>query len=215
MSVFHEPTVNYPQIFLSDRNIMMIGGGTHTWNASNEWAFTEPIYMNWFAGRLRGTATYNKIEVTNSPITIGNDEVVYVDINPNAEGASLTPVVIAGTALTKADNRFVIAMVRNLYGSNNPLELRNGVIIPVGGSWSATGGGNITGYADNFSGTTWNVTHSLNTYDVSVTLYDTTVSPRKQVWPENIFIVDANNIQVTFSATVAGRCVVIKGNTGT
>lgn len=216
MSLYNAPIPNFPQIFLTDRNIIMSGGGTHTWVSSpstGTWTFNSAIYLNWFAGRLHGTGNYNTI--LPQSVVIPLDSVAYVTINPNASGAvpagQLTINVVAGTSLQKGDNLFVLAMHRDLGYGNNPVTLRNGVSIPNGGSWSATGGGTVTGFAGNYSGTSWAINHALNSTDVSVSIQDNS-SPRKLIHPENVFFVDANNASVTFSESVTGRAVIMKGN---
>ena len=51
--------------------------------------------------------------------------------------------------------------------------------------------------------------HDLGSIDVSVQIYDEAGSV---IFPDAIVIVDANNLQITFSSAQTGRCVVISGS---
>ena len=212
MSIIHENSLKYPEIFNSDRNIMMAGGGTHAWNSSYEWSFDGTIYLSWFAERLRGAADYNIIEVTQSPVTIPMNSVAYVTLNNTTNGASLTPTVVGGASLPRGDNIVVVASHKDVgIAPNNPLMLKNGTSIAVGAEYSATAGTPVTGYTNTYSGTTWTIVHGLGTVAVQVTLQDNAVPP-KQIFAEKIEFTDANTVTVTFGETTNGRAVVIKGN---
>ena len=214
MSVIHADVLKDPFVFNSDRNNWMSGGGLHTWNASYEWTFTTPIYINWLAGRStgsasrRGTANFNQINATT--VTLAVDTCAYVVLDPNTDGSLLTVVVTTGALLPQGDNVFVLAMHRDLgLTPLNPLLLRWGNSIPVGGSYDANVGFPTFGYANNYSGATWTISHSLNSTDCVVCLQDNS-TPTNQIWPANIEFTDVNTVTVTFSTSVTGRAVVIK-----
>jgi hypothetical protein len=63
-------------------------------------------------------------------------------------------------------------------------------------------GGGAAGYAASIgdgTNTTYNVTHSLNTTDVLVQVWDTGVTPRELVSPD-LYVVDVDTVRVTFSS---------------
>jgi hypothetical protein len=214
MAVIFPDVLKDPFIFNSDRNTWMSGGGTHTWSGTYNWAFTDPIYINWLAGRglsnatRRGTANYNVVAATTVNIPI--DSVAYVTLDPNTDGAALAVTVCAGTALPQGDNVFVLAMHRDLgLSPNNPLLMRWGNAIPVGGSYNATSGFPTFGYANNYAGATWTVNHLLNSTDCVVLCQDN-ASPRNQIFPQSVAFTNVNTITITFSTSVTGRAVVLK-----
>ena len=57
--------------------------------------------------------------------------------------------------------------------------------------------------------TTWNITHDLNTVDVTVVIYDTN---NQAIIPESITTTGANTVVVTFSTAQAGRAAVVTGS---
>lgn len=64
-------------------------------------------------------------------------------------------------------------------------------------------------YAETFSATTsWVATHSLNTTDVTVMVYDDS-SPRVALIPDDISITDADNVTVSFNIPQAGRVIIL------
>ena len=210
MSLLHENTPSYPQIFQSDRNIMLAGGGTHTWTSSGStgtWSWTGDIYLHWFAGRMHGAAKFNKIAAGSVAIPIGS--VAYVIIDPVVYAKVLTVVVADGASIAHSENMFVLAMHSDLGYGTNPLSLRNGVIIPSGGTWISSGGTSATGVSMAKSGTIWNCAHNLNSTLVFVSIYD---ASGYQVWPESIQIIDSNNIRITYSGSgITGTACIIKG----
>lgn len=219
MAVIFPDVLKDPFIFNSDRNTWMSGGGTHTWNSSYNWSFTDPMYINWLAGRglsnstRRGTANYNVVAATT--VNIPLDSVAYVTLDPNTDASALAVTVCAGTALPQGDNVLVLAMHRNLgYTPNNPLLMRWGNSIAVGGSYNATSGFPTIGYTNTLalSGTTWNVTHNLNSLAVLVMCYDAMTAPANIIWPQSIQVTGVNILVVTWSSppTATGRVVVIK-----
>jgi len=214
MSVIHADVLKDPFVFNSDRNNWMSGGALHTWNSSYEWTFTDPIYINWFAGRStgsasrRGTANFNQINATT--VTLPINTCAYVVLDPNTDGALLTVNVTTGILLPQGDNIFVLAMHRDLgLGALNPLLLRWGNSIPVGGSYNANAGFPTFGYANNYGGTVWTINHGLNSTDCVVCLQDA-ATPRNQIWPANIEFTSVNTITVTWSTATGGRAVVMK-----
>jgi len=69
----------------------------------------------------------------------------------------------------------------------------------------------ITSYAHYQSSAlaTWNINHALNSTAVSVTIYDTL---NRVVVPNDVTIINANNVTVTFGAPFQGKAVVLTGN---
>lgn len=212
MSLLHENTPSYPQIFQSDRNIMLSGGGTHTWTSTGStgtWKWSGDIYLNWFAGRLHGTAKFNKIAANTSGLAIPIGSVAYVVIDPNVYAKVLTVVVADGATIQHSENMFVLAMHSDLGYGANPLSLRNGIVIPSGGTWISSGGTTATGVSMAKSGTIWNCAHNLNSSLLSITVFD---SSNYQVFPESIQIIDDNNVRIIFSGSgITGRACIIKG----
>ena len=212
MGIVNEDSLKYPLIFNSDRNIFMSGGGTHTWNSSYEWEFTDNIYLNWFPGRLRGSASYNVIPSTESPVTIPLGSVAYVTLDNETDAASLTVSVIDGPSLPQGDNIWAVAIHRDIgLSPNNPVRLANGNTIKINGSWTATAGAPVNGFASAYTGTVWTVNHNLGTVDVIVNIVEDG-SPAKVVYPLTTEITNANTVTVRFNETVTGRAIVIKGN---
>jgi len=93
-----------------DRNIKMIGGGT--------WNFTAPDSLSWSANayiQVPGMADdRNRIDPTfgaQSPITIGVNQIAYVDINRTDPGiaSDLTVNVVDVDAFNQDNERIVIA----------------------------------------------------------------------------------------------------------
>jgi len=212
MAIIHDDHQIDALIYNSDRNIFMSGGGAISWNASYQMSFTNPIYLNWFANRIRGAANYNAIDITSSPITIPLDSVVYVTLDDNNDGAILTPVVVAGISLPRSNDIYVIASHRDIgYAPNNPLTLRSGQFIQIGTTWNSSFGAPTTMYAGNYVGQTWTVNHNLGTTDVVITLQDNS-SPRQIIYAEDIVFTNTNTVVVTYNELVTGRIIVIKGN---
>lgn len=66
----------------------------------------------------------------------------------------------------------------------------------------------VKGFAQTFTAQNpWVVTHNLGSTDVHVMCYDDN-SPRAWILPDDIFLTDANNIEVDFGRAQAGRVVV-------
>lgn len=59
-----------------------------------------------------------------------------------------------------------------------------------------------------FEGTTWSVNHNLDTLNPIAQAYD---EDGYQIIPQTVRIVDADNMQMTFPASVSGSAVVAKG----
>ena len=59
-----------------------------------------------------------------------------------------------------------------------------------------------------FDGSTWNIEHNLDTLNPIAQAYD---SQGYQIIPQTVRIVDADNMQMTFPASVSGSAVVAKG----
>lgn len=214
MSVINYDYLHDPFVFNADRNTWMSGGGTHTWNASFEWTFTDPLYINWLAGRStgnatrQGTADYNIINGTT--VVIPLDYCAYVTLDPNTDGAVLTVSVCAGASLPQGDNIYVVAIHRDIGLSPlNPLLLRWGNTVPVGQSYNQATGMPTIGFAADYSGSTWTVNHNLNSLDCLFLAKDNN-SPRKQIWPQEVEFTNVNTITVTFSSSVTGRAVCMK-----
>lgn len=56
--------------------------------------------------------------------------------------------------------------------------------------------------------TTWTVTHSLNTTNVSVQVFDAQGTPN-MLFPDSIIVTDANTVTVTFNVAQAGQVIVL------
>jgi len=54
--------------------------------------------------------------------------------------------------------------------------------------------------------TTWNVAHSKGSSRPTITIFDETNS---EVWPDQVNIIDANTIQVTFNTPISGRAITL------
>ena len=66
----------------------------------------------------------------------------------------------------------------------------------------------VRGYTNTYSAaTSWTITHSLNTENVSVDLYDNSGNPLK-LDADDIEITDADNVTVTWNSSQAGKAVV-------
>ena len=59
-----------------------------------------------------------------------------------------------------------------------------------------------------FEGTTWSINHNLDTLNPIAQAYD---ADGYQIIPQTVRIVDADNMQMTFPASVSGSAVVAKG----
>jgi len=218
MAIVNPDLLKDPFVFNSDRNNWMAGGGVHTWSAdagtTHTWSFTTPLFICWLAGRStgsashQGVATYNQVPAQSIPIPL--DSVVYVTLDAD-NNATLGITVCAGTALPQSDNIFVLCSHRNVVATPNlnPLMMRWGNSIGPGQSYNATSGFPTLGFAGNYSGVTWTVTHSLSSTDVLVECLDNG-TPRNVIWPQNIAITDANNVTITWSSSVTGRVIVMK-----
>jgi len=57
---------------------------------------------------------------------------------------------------------------------------------------------------------TWSIAHSLNTTPVQVQVFD---DQGRVLIPDEITVVDANNVSVTFGTAITGRAVVLTGHT--
>lgn len=55
----------------------------------------------------------------------------------------------------------------------------------------------------------WNVNHGLNTTSVQVQVFD---SAARVIIPDDVHIVDPNNVQITFNTLFAGKAVVLTGH---
>jgi len=220
MAIVHADLLKDPFVFNSDRNNWMVGGGVLTWSAgagpTHTWTWTQPIYINWLAGRStgaasnRGTATYNTIPANPVGIPIPINNVAYVTIDAENDGVALGITVCAGTALPQNDNIFVLCSHRDVgLGNQNPLQMRWGNSIATGQSYNASAGFPTLGYANNYTGATWTVNHALSSTDVFVQCLDNG-TPRNIIWPQNIAITDANNVTITWSSAVTGRAIIMK-----
>lgn len=79
--------------------------------------------------------------------------------------------------------------------------------ISVGSSGGSSSG--VTKFAASFSSTTNALfVHGLNTLDVLVQVYDNS-SPRRQLFPDEIIVVDANQVSVLFNTPQSGRVVIV------
>ena len=219
MAIVHSDLLKDPFVFNSDRNNWMSGGGIHTWSAgvgpTHTWSFTTPIYISWLAGRStgaashQGVATFNQIAASAGiPIPLNSIAYVTLDVNSNA---TVGVTVCAGSALPQGDNIFVLCSHRDvgLAANLNPLMMRWGNSIGPGQSYNATSGFPTLGFAGNYSGVTWTITHSLGSTDVLVECLDNG-TPRNIIWPQNIAITDLNNVTITWSSAVTGRVIVMK-----
>jgi len=213
MAIIHENSLSYPEVYNSDRNIFMSGGGKLAWSSSAIWSFDKPIYVNWLVGRLRGTANYNVIQTTQSPVSIPLNSVAYVIIDPNVDAASLNIVVCDGTVVPQnVDNLFVLAINRDIgEAPNNPLQVANGAFVKVGSSWNSIEGAPVTGFAANYSGVSWTIPHNLNSLDVMIELRDSSAIPN-QIFADRVEYIDANTLKAYFSDIMTGRALVVKGN---
>jgi hypothetical protein len=213
MAIIHENSLSYPETYNSDRNIFMSGGGKLQWSSTAIWSFDKPIYINWLAGRLRGSANFNIVQSTQSPVTIPLNSVAYVVMDQNTDGASLNVIVCSGSAVPQNnDNLFVLAIHRDIgEAPNNPLQLSNGAFVKVGSSWNSIEGAPITGFAGNFSGVTWTIPHNLNTLDVMIELRDNSTPPN-QIFANKVEYTDLNTLKAYFQDTITGRALIVKGN---
>jgi hypothetical protein len=178
------------------------------WNLAYQMSWSGPIFLSWFAERLWGSANYNIIQAAASPVTIPVDCVMYVMVDPDTDGQSLTPIVVNGASLPHGDNVFVIASHKDIgLTPNNPLTLRNGVSIPIGTYWAQTMGLTNGWWGGDFNAQIWNCTHNLASTDVDVVIQDAN-NPRSQIWPEKIEMIDVNNVRITFGEIVSGRALV-------
>jgi len=63
-------------------------------------------------------------------------------------------------------------------------------------------------HSETIGATTWNINHNMRTTVPLVQIYDENM---KYIMPDDITIVDGNNITVTFSSSAKGRCVIMHG----
>ena len=87
----------------------------------------------------------------------------------------------------------------------------SGIVVDIiGQTMTVTAGNTIPRcFAATFgAATTWTVTHSLNSSDVVVGVYDAS-TPRNLMIPDNIAITSANVVTITFNTNEAGRAVVV------
>lgn len=85
-------------------SLLWYGGGTISWNSgTSQMSFTAD-----FSIPIPGTGFTNAIQVASSPITIAENEVVYVDVDTGSS-AVLTPTVVNIGSFTNVANRFIIA----------------------------------------------------------------------------------------------------------
>jgi hypothetical protein len=171
-------------------------------------SWSGPIYLSWFGERLWGSANYNVIPAAASPISIPVDCVAYVMVDPDTDGQALTPIIVSGPSLPHGDNVVVIASHKDIgLTPNNPIVLRNNVSIPMSTCWSQTMGLETGFWAGDFNASVWNANHNLHSTDVDIVLQDAN-TPRQQIFPEKIEMIDINNVRITFGQVVAGRILI-------
>lgn len=109
-----------------DRNIVLVGGGTVSWDATaSELTFTDDISL-W--SPIKGWMMTID-QATYSPIaSIGNGTVVYVEI-VRAPGQAISLVPRVSTVVPDGNNAILLA-----YRSGTDLYLRNGVGFAHGSS---------------------------------------------------------------------------------
>lgn len=71
-----------------------------------------------------------------------------------------------------------------------------------------TTNGNLVGYEhiQTYNSATWNIVHNKNSMRSQVTIYD---EDMEQILPEQVKIIDVNNILVSFSTPISGKAMVI------
>jgi len=90
-----------------DRNLILLGGGTVAWDATaEELSFSLDIVIT-----SPQTGYAMSLSTAESPITIQDGQVLYVDLSRGATGAaSLTPYV--GNVVPSSNNAFMLAVRR-------------------------------------------------------------------------------------------------------
>jgi len=214
MPIIHDDHQKDGYIYNSDRNIQLFMGpngispGEVCWNSAYQMYWSGPIYLSWFGERLWGSANYNVIPAAASPIVIPVDCVAYVMVDPDTDGQTLTPIIVGGASLPHGDNVIVIASHKDIgLTPNNPLILRNNASIPINTCWSQTMGLETGMWAGDFNAMVWNANHNLHSTDVDIVIQDAN-TPRQQIFPEKIEMIDIDNVRVTFGQTVAGRLLI-------
>lgn len=133
-------------------------------------------------GTVNGDKAY--ILTTNNPITVGTTAQVW---GPFGVGTVYTAGVNGGLILSSS--AFSIL-----------LDASPGLLLGAGGiRIDPAYSGLARRFAANVTAgsTTATMPHGLGTVDASVTVYDITVTPRQEVWPD--VAVDATNIVMTFA----------------
>lgn len=214
MPIIHDDHQRDGYIYNSDRNNQMFMGpsgpnaGQICWNSAYQMTWDGPIYLSWFGERLWGSAKYNQIPASASPVVIPVDCVMYVMLDPDTDGQNLTPIVVSGAFLPHGDNVLVIASHKDIgLTPSNPLVLMNNVSIPIDTCWSQTIGLSTGWWAGNFNSQVWNAFHNLHTTDVDIVIQDAN-NPRQQIVPEKIEMIDIDNVRITFGEVVAGRLLI-------
>ena len=203
------PAINlYPSIFNSDRNVAMLSASNHSWDKdTNEWIFDNTIFIKWLANREAYAAEYNQI--ASGTVTLNTNEVAYVILDQETDGAVLTIQTCLGIDLPNDNNTYLIAQ-RCSDLTNEPLLLRNGIMVQDDSGYNQTTG-KRNSFTNYYSGVTWTVVHNLKDEDVLIVCKDTTTTPHRQVTPEVIEYENENTVIITFNETINGKILVMKG----
>jgi hypothetical protein len=114
---------------------------------------------------------------------------------------------VAGTAYQHEAADVLITPISGIPGATNVQEALEALETQI-----QTGGGGISSDVRGYSyiqatpATSWTVNHNGNTLRATATIYDST---NEQVIPEQVQIIDANNVLITFSSALAGTALII------
>ncbi len=161
------------------------------------------------------TATFSVAAIGKCIITIGSAPNYYL----HTQGSTNTTWTISHSLANKycnvrcydASNNYVIPQTIVATDANT---ITVTFASPIAGHAFVTKAGENDGFAvvnQAVSATTWTITHSLNTFIVDVTVYD---SSDEVFIPDNIVVIDQNTIQITLLSADTGNVAVGEGGGG-
>lgn len=114
---------------------------------------------------------------------------------------------IAGTAYQHEASAILITPITGIPGATNVQEALQALETQV----QSGGGGGTSGvrgfeYTQPTPSASWTVNHNGNTTRATATVYDST---NEQVIPEQVQIIDANNVLITFASAISGIALII------
>lgn len=187
-----------------DRNLILAGGGTLTWNAGGPG-------LNWSAPLIIfSPSTGFHVQLQPATLNPADGEVIRFDTVRNpGQNTNVTPEV---ASIAKNTDNSVILAVR----IGTKIYFRNGTIMSDGSSGGlgeppASGGRFVQSFGSgDLVGGVLSVNHSLGSQVVLVSVYD---DSNQLVIPDAVTLVDTNNLDVdlsSFTVAMSGWNVLVR-----